>query len=207
MPRTYGLGLLRVISGILLGIGTAGCAGWSLGPGWSLGSDSKLSSGDRRLLDVPFFPDKTDQCGPSALASILSFWGRAVEPAALKKEIYLAHLKGSLPIDLLLAAKKRGFEARLYGGSIDDLKSELGKGHPLVAYINRGFNLFPIGHYVVVCGYDEPRRGFFIHSGLSKNRFMSYRSFLRSWNKTQRSTLLILPPAHDEESPQDHEKT
>jgi len=195
MPRTFGLWLLSGIPGILLGMGIAGCAGNSLGQNFKFGAEPKPSVSDARMVDVPFFPDKTDQCGPSALASVLSFWGRAVEPAVLKKEIYLAHLKGSLPIDLMLAAKSRGFEARLYSGSIDDLKSELGKGHPLVAYINRGFNLLPIGHYVVVCGYDEGRQGLFVHSGLSKDRFISYRSFLRSWNKTQRLTLLILPPA------------
>ena len=100
----------------------------------------------------------------------------------------MAQLKGSLSIDLLLAAQNRGFKAHLYNGSIEDLKSELRKGHPLVAFINRGFDFFPIGHYVVISGYDEARRGLYIHSGTTENRFVSYRSFLRNWDQTQRST-------------------
>jgi hypothetical protein len=185
----------------------AGCAGYHVQHGWNFKTDPKSSVSDGRMLDVPFFPDKTDQCGPSALASVLSFWGPPVEPRVLKKEIYLAQLKGSLPIDLLLAAQNRGFEARLYNGSIDDLKSELRKGHPLVAFLNRGFDFFPIGHYVVVSGYDEAREGLYVDSGSAKDQFVRYKCFLRNWDKTQRSTLLILPRGRDAKSLHDHDKT
>jgi ABC-type bacteriocin/lantibiotic exporter with double-glycine peptidase domain len=153
------------------------------------------------VLQVPFFPDHADQCGPSVLASVLTFWGTPVTPSELKQEIYIAHLKGSLSIDLLVAAQKHGFKAHLYSGSVEDLKSELEKGHPVIAFLNRGFNFLPVGHYVVINGYDDTRRGLIIHSGMKKNKFISYKSFSGYWDKTQRSTLLILPPEHDQESP------
>jgi Na+/proline symporter len=35
---------------------------------------------------VPFFEDDADQCGPSSLASLLSFWGYAARPAAVLPE-------------------------------------------------------------------------------------------------------------------------
>jgi ABC-type bacteriocin/lantibiotic exporter with double-glycine peptidase domain len=151
-------------------------------------------------LQVPFFPDHTDQCGPSVVASVLAFWGTPVTPSELKQEVYTDHLKGSLSIDLMLAAQKHGFKTHLYSGSVEDMRSELGKGHPMIAFLNRGFNFLPVGHYVVINGYDDVRQGFIIHSGISKNKFISYKRFSSFWDKTQRSTLLILPPANDKES-------
>jgi ABC-type bacteriocin/lantibiotic exporter with double-glycine peptidase domain len=147
-----------------------------------------------RLLDVPFYADNTDQCGPSALAGVLSFWGDSSGPAPLKGEVYLSSQKGSLAMDLLLAAKRRGFEASLYRGSFEDLKENLLRGRPLIAYINRGFREFPIGHFVVVTGFDNERKGLYVHSGTKEDRFVSYKSFARGWDKAQRSTLLVLPP-------------
>jgi ABC-type bacteriocin/lantibiotic exporter with double-glycine peptidase domain len=157
------------------------------------------------LLDVPFFPDKTDQCGPSALASVLSFWGRAVDPAVLANEVINDKLNGSLSMNLLMAAQDRGFKAYLYNGSLEDLKFELSKGHPVVAFVSGGVEFTPIGHYVVVCGFDDARRGLYIHSGSSKNEFVRYKSFERDWEKMRRLTLLILPPGHASESPHVHE--
>lgn len=202
MPKVRSL---RWIQAVLLGLWFSGCAGSQVQNSLNQDRDSQTQS--LQHLNVPFFADDTDQCGPSALASVLTFWGQSIDPHELKKEIYLDQLKGSLSMDLLLAAQSRGFDARLYSGNIDDLKTELRKGHPLVAFINRGFDFFPIGHYVVVNGYDDARQGLYVHSGLVKNKFVHYKSFLKDWNKTQRSTLLILPPTPKEESLHDRDRT
>ena len=144
---------------------------------------------------VPFFPDDTDQCGPATLASVLTYWGIPTNPSTLKEEIYLPRLKGTLPIDLILAAQERGLKAEIYQGGLDDLKSELAAGRPLVALLNLGFAIFPQGHYVVVTGYDDRREGVYVHSSLEKDVFIPYERFLRSWDKTGRWTLLVTPPA------------
>ncbi len=198
MPTLNSLRSTRLIQVAFLCLWVSGCASFQIknSPEPEKGGPVK----EQRLLSVPFFPDHTDQCGPSALASVLTFWGHPIDPLVLKKEIYVAHLKGSLSIDLLLAAQHRGFKACLYNGSIDDLKAELNKGHPLVAFINRGYDFLPIGHFVVVSGYDEARQGLYVHSGLVKNQFIRYGSFLKNWDKTQRSTLLILPSDQDKGS-------
>ena len=65
-----------------------------------------IGSITRRVhLNVPFFPDDEDQCGPATLASMLTYWGIPSDPRMLKDEIYLRRLRGTLPIDLLLAAE------------------------------------------------------------------------------------------------------
>jgi ABC-type bacteriocin/lantibiotic exporter with double-glycine peptidase domain len=159
------------------------------------------STAQAQHLQVPFFPDRTDQCGPSALQSVLTYWGHAVDPATLKDEVYIAHLKGSLSMDLLLAAQKAGLKAELYEGNLTNLKAEVRAGHPLIAFLNRGTRLLPLGHYVVVTGFDDARQGVYVHSGTQRDAFMSYGKFERMWNLTDRSTLLVLPPEQEKVSP------
>lgn len=145
-------------------------------------------------LEVPFFPDKTDQCGPSALASVLGFWGAAVGPERLKAATYTPRLKGTLAIDLLLAARARGMRAEMFSGSLERLKKELDAGRPVVAFINRGFRRYPIGHFLVVTGYDEGRQALLTHSGTKRAALLSYRKFSRDWEKTGRWALLVRGP-------------
>lgn len=146
------------------------------------------------LLAVPFYPDDTDQCGPSTLASVLTFWGVPTEPQGLKQEIYVPKLRGALPMDLAEAVRARGLQAKTYSGSLDNLKTEVAAGHPVVAFLNLGTKLIPQGHYVVVTGFDDRREGLYLHSGLERNTFVSYNRFLKSWEKTGRWSLLVLPP-------------
>jgi len=149
--------------------------------------------GGRVLLNVPFFPDDTDQCGPSALASVLGYWGKPAEPAVLRQEIYQAQLKGSLTVDLLLAVENRGFSAEMVNGSLDRLRSELDAGHPLIAFVNVGYRFYPVGHYLVITGYDDRRQSVCAHSGMKRDQWISYWKFDKQWEKTARWAFLILP--------------
>lgn len=142
---------------------------------------------------VPFFPDDTDQCGPATLASVLTYWGVPGDLSALKEETYLPHLRGSLPIDLLLAAQARGLQAEGFSGTLEALQAELDAGHPIVALLNLGWALFPQGHYVVVTGYDEGRQGVYLHSGIVRDMFVPYARYLAAWEKTGRWMLRVQP--------------
>lgn len=143
------------------------------------------------LLGVPFFPDKTDQCGPSALASVLAFWGKPAEPKELKREIYVEKIGGSLPMDLLIAARAHGLAAEMSSGSLDGLKGNLDAGRPVIAFVNIGWGFLPIGHFLVVTGYDEARRGVYAHSGVKKDAFVPYRKFMKQWDRTGRWALVV----------------
>ncbi|OGR65874.1 MAG: hypothetical protein A2X31_00810 [Elusimicrobia bacterium GWB2_63_22] len=151
-------------------------------------------TGDREVaLNVPFFPDNTDQCGPSALASVLGYWGKPAEPELLRQEIYQARLKGSLALDLLLAAGSRGLSAELVNGSLAKIREELDSGRPLIAFVNAGYSFYPAGHYLVITGYDDRRQRLTVHSGMKRNQRLPYGKFERQWRKTERWALLIQP--------------
>jgi ABC-type bacteriocin/lantibiotic exporter with double-glycine peptidase domain len=144
-------------------------------------------------LNVPLFPDRSNQCGPAAVAGVLRFWGKDVSMAALKQEIYRDSLKGSLSIDLLLAAQAHGMSARLLEGGMAQVRKELDAGHPLVAFLNQGLRVLPVGHYVVLTGYDRGRGGVYVNSDVRKNAFMSDASFDRQWARGDRWALAMQP--------------
>ena len=149
--------------------------------------------GKQVRLEVPFFPDDTDQCGPSALASVLGFWGKPAAPAELRGELYREKLRGALTVDMLLAAQSRGFSAEMENGTLALVKTELEAGRPVIAFLNMGFRAYPIGHYLVITGYDEGRRSIIAHSGMKRDHLISYAKFENLWEKTNRWSLLIRP--------------
>ncbi len=157
---------------------------------------SSDSTKHRVHLVVPFFPDNTDQCGPATLASLLTYWGISSDPRTLKEEIYIRRIRGTLSIDLLLAAQSRGLQAEGMGGTLEQIKTELAADRPVVALLNLGWAIYPQGHYVVVTGYDEQRQGIYVHSGSARDVFVPYALFLAKWEKTGRWMLRIRPPVH-----------
>jgi hypothetical protein len=176
----------------------------------------------RHLHSVPFYPDESDQGGPSTLASVLTYWGFHTEPLALKEEIYMSRFGGAVsgpsgpdrplagpeqagtrPMDLLLAAQARGLRAQSYGGTLENLKIEIKAGHPLVALMDlahatvgpRLSGQYSAGQYVVIIGFDDRRQGVYLHSGLQRDTFVPYKRFMQAWEKTGRWVLLVLPPS------------
>lgn len=144
---------------------------------------------------VPFFPQNEYKCGPAAMASVLSFWGAKTAFEDASRAVYQEKLKGSLPIDLFLYAKEAGFEADYYKGSMADLKRNIDAGVPLILFLNLGFKIYPVGHYVVVTGYDDARRVVTAHSDMTMNARFGYDALRGAWEKNDFATLRIRPKA------------
>jgi ABC-type bacteriocin/lantibiotic exporter with double-glycine peptidase domain len=151
---------------------------------------------------VPFFPQSNYQCGPAAaaLASVLNYYGCQVTPGEIAEAIYKKRLKGTLSIDLTLFARRRGFNARTFKGSISDLKGHISKDRPLIVFQDLGYPLLPIRHFSVVIGYDDAEGILVLHSGKRRNKVVSYERFLRSWAEMDYWTLLVLPNRGDGDS-------
>jgi ABC-type bacteriocin/lantibiotic exporter with double-glycine peptidase domain len=141
---------------------------------------------------VPFFEDDADQCGPSSLASLLSFWGYAARPAALRKEFLSLNADGADIEVLARAASARGLQAEVQAGSPEVLMGELRAGHPVLLVLNLGYELLPRRHYAVVTGYDDLRGGYYLHSG-RPDRFVSSRWLMSRWENAAFQWIRVLP--------------
>lgn len=155
-------------------------------------------------LAVPFFPDRRDQWGPSALAGVLGFWGRPVTPEELRKEIHFPKQPRSVALDLKYAARARGLEAEMGTGDLRLLKAELDAGRPVIVLLNIGARWAPVRSYQVVTGYNEWLGGVYVHFGPTKDFFISYSRFEKKWQNADRWFLRVSekkPAAEPEPAP------
>lgn len=109
------------------------------------------------------------------------------------RAVYLPELNGALGIDLTHFARKKGMRAESYTGSLPDIKDHLSRGIPLIAFLNLGGRVFPVGHFVVITGLDETLEEVIVHSGDEENKSIPYHTFIAAWEKTNYWTLQILP--------------
>lgn len=191
-----GLFFLRVM-GLFKNVLFAAFAACLLGCAGQVDTLKPASSG-LYIEGVPFFPQDEYMCGPAALASVVGYYGSEAGMEAVAKEVYSEKLKGTLPMDLLLYAKSKGFEAKYYKGSMDGLKVSLTRREPLILFLNLGYGFFPVGHYIVAVGMDEGAGVVFAHSGTEKEQAFTINELEKSWSKTGYSTLLVRPKTRPE---------
>jgi ABC-type bacteriocin/lantibiotic exporter with double-glycine peptidase domain len=143
------------------------------------------------IENVPFFPQEIYQCGPASLAGVFSYWGVKVSPEIIATEIYSKSAKGTLGLDMVLYAQKKGLDVGQSRGSIKSIKENIDLGYPVVVLVDYGFWVYQQNHFMVIVGYNE--NGVIANSGRNRLKFIREEDFLRSWGKTDFWTLLIKP--------------
>lgn len=146
------------------------------------------------LRQVPFFPQEENQCGPAALATVLQAQGLPVTPDALSDEVYLPKRRGSLQIELSAAARSRGMVVYPLPPDFTALLNEIGAGNPVLVFQNLGLRWFPQWHYAVVVGYDMASHSLILRSGSKRRHRLPFSTFDRTWQRTGRWALVVLPP-------------
>ena len=144
---------------------------------------------DHIIENVPFYPQTAYQCGPASLAGVLNYWGVKVSPDEIAEEIYSSSARGTLDIDMVLYARRKGLNATQYEGNIEDVRKHIDSRHPIIVLVGYGFSLIQKNHFMVVIGYSD--YGVIVNSGKDKEKFISEKDFLKSWDKTKFWTLLI----------------
>ncbi len=152
---------------------------------------------DAQVIDVPFFRQDAYQCGPSALAAVVNYWymktqsNKYLSHKEIIKEIYSPTARGTLTIDLELYAEKLGFSVQQYSGNIDNLKALIDRGMPPIIFVDYGFSVYQVNHFMVVTGYTE--KGIILNTGRERNKIISNEELIRIWKKTGFWTLVIKP--------------
>jgi ABC-type bacteriocin/lantibiotic exporter with double-glycine peptidase domain len=157
------------------------------------GSIPLKESGTARILShVPFYPQETWQCGPASMAAVLNYWGLKVSPADIAAAIYSQEAKGTLDVDMVFYAAKKGWKTRQYRGGREDVIKEIDSGIPVIVLVDYGFWIYQQRHFMVVIGYDE--NAVIAHSGKERNKVIPWKYFLKTWEKTEFWTLRVTPP-------------
>jgi predicted double-glycine peptidase len=157
----------------------------------------KLSGERLTVVEVPFFPQETFQCGPAALATVINYWygktgaAKSLTHDTIAREIYSPSARGVLGIDLELYARKQGFQARQIAGTIDELKTSLDKSIPPIILVDYGFSRYQRNHFMVVKGYSDS--ALLVNSGRKESERVGNEDLLKVWKKTGYWMLLVKP--------------
>lgn len=143
------------------------------------------------IKDIPFFPQEIYQCGPAVIAGVMHYWGTEASLEAIAEEIYSSSAKGTLGLDMVLYARRKGLKAVQYEGNITDFKKNIDLGYPLIVLVDYGFWIYQQNHFMVVVGYN--RDGIIVNSGKDQHKVISANNFLKTWKKTDCWTLLVRP--------------
>ena len=146
------------------------------------------------LETVPFYPQSKYQCGPSSLAMALTYSDLPITPDALQSQVYTPSRKGSLQIAMIGATRRRGRIAYPIRG-LNSIWPEIAAGHPVIVLQNLGLSWIPVWHYAVVIGYDFIEHTVILRSGISERKEMSFKTFEKTWARSEYWGLLVLKPS------------
>ena len=146
------------------------------------------------LTDVPFFPQRDYQCGPAALATVLTASGRAVTPDELVPAVYVPERRGSFAVELVAAARSHQRLPYTIAPALDDAIAQLAAGHPVLILQNVGLRSWPLWHFAVLVGYDAATNQVVLRSGTTEREVIGARRFDRFWKRADRWGMVVLEP-------------
>jgi ABC-type bacteriocin/lantibiotic exporter with double-glycine peptidase domain len=139
---------------------------------------------------VPYLRQERFFCGPASLGMVFGYYGVTIPQKRLADELYRKKLLGSLNLDLLVSARRHGFDAGMHRGSLALLKSYLGRDIPVIALV-RVSSEPERYHYLVVFGYDDKAEVLTVHSGRTRAGEIGYGEFDRNWEAADRWMLTV----------------
>jgi len=158
------------------------------------GSPAELSAAPVVIPGVPFFPQDQYECGPAALATVLSASGITVTPGDLVPLVYVPERKGSFQVEMIAAARSFGRLAYSLPPTLDALFAEVKHGTPVLVLQNLALASYPKWHYSVVKGFDLERRRVLLNSGTHEDYEVALGTFERTWSRAGNWGLVVLQP-------------
>lgn len=145
----------------------------------------------QHLAGVPLAEGTRNWCGPAALAAVLRYQGERTSAKEIADAIYLPSFHGALNLDLLVFARRRGYEASAGAGSAGDMQRALAAGHPVICMLREQHLLASANHFVVVRGYDTAREVWFVDAGEGRERTVRFADFDSDWARCGRWRLVV----------------
>ena len=145
------------------------------------------------LSAVPFYAQREYQCGPAALAMVMSYLGRAITPDELAPSLYIPDREGTLAVELLAQSRMRGFVPERLTPDLRVIAQAVAEGSPVIVFQNNGLSWYPVWHYAVVIGVDAARGKVILRSGDEPRLVMSWSVFDRTWTRSGRWAIRLLP--------------
>ncbi|HEV7920586.1 MAG TPA: tetratricopeptide repeat protein [Thermoanaerobaculia bacterium] len=136
-----------------------------------------------------------ESCGPASLSTVLQHYGDPLTMAQWDAKLPKTR-GGVMSIDLVLAARQRGFEARLVTGTPESVAAELREGRPVILMlqvVDSPGHEYDFFHFVVADGIDPQRNLIRTQFGDGKARWVTFDRLARPWKGGGHAALFIKP--------------
>jgi tetratricopeptide (TPR) repeat protein len=126
----------------------------------------------------------------------MTFWGHPISTPDLHQELPKANNGGVLSIDVLIAARQRGFDSELVAGDRTMIRESIENGQPLILMLQvfdapgKSRDLF---HYVIVDGFDPDHDLVRVHFGDGETRWVPLHRISSAWSDTGFATIRVAP--------------
>lgn len=140
---------------------------------------------------LPFVKQEYQYCGPSALASVLGYYGEQLSQHEIAGSVYTEELNGSLITDMRSYVQNLGYDAEIINGDLSTLKTYIDENIPVIVLVDRGVSVVSFQHYYVVYGYVKNREYFIINDGSERKRFIGNNKLDDQWKKMNRLMLVV----------------
>jgi tetratricopeptide (TPR) repeat protein len=158
------------------------------------------SSAATAVPDMPMLKWGIESCGAGSLSTILQHYGDRTTMQQFDDALPKTH-GGVLTIDMLLAARQKGYEAKLVTGDRATIESELAAGRPMILMLKvidalgRHYDFF---HYVVADGIDPAAGLVRTQFGDGKARWVKFEKLDKAWAGGGHAAILIHPRTQEE---------
>ncbi len=107
-------------------------------------------------------------------------------------QVYIPERKGSLQVEMMAAARRRGLVSYELAPRFDDLLREIAAGTPVIVLQRLGF----IGgwHYAVAIGYDYDRGQLILRSGETERELLPFAVHEMVWKRSGYWAMVAVPP-------------
>jgi hypothetical protein len=147
------------------------------------------------IPDMPLQKWGVVSCGAGSLSTVLQHYG---DTTTLQTwDTSLPKMRGGvLTIDMLIAARSKGFDAQLVTGDRETIARELRDGHPTILMLKvidslgRSYDFF---HYVVIDGIDPERNLIRTQFGDAAPRWTTFDRLEKAWAGGGHAAILIHP--------------
>lgn len=132
-------------------------------------------------------------CGPAALATILSRWG--VPSSAAWRGPHAVRDDGATAGELRDVARRLGFHAYVIQGAFDDLDFELTRARPVLVGVIRPTDAGPRSHFVAVVGREAGGTRWLLADPARGLDVVARAKLQAEWEASGFVTLVIAPRA------------
>jgi ABC-type bacteriocin/lantibiotic exporter with double-glycine peptidase domain len=160
-----------------------------------------LASGTAGVwLDVPFVKQEKNACGAASIAMVMLYWqhqqgepAEVPDAAQIQRAIYSDEAHGIYASEMEHYFKQHGFRTFAFRGRMDDIRTHLEKGRPLIVALKPGAGDAAL-HYVVLAGLDSDA-GLVLKNDPAERKLLKQpqADFEREWKAAGNWVLLAVP--------------